>query len=71
MSKASIQTGYLCDFETSEFAQFKEGDQIPQQLLVGAARGIERNWSWTTSSAETDCENAIELLTEGGLRALL
>ncbi len=71
MSKASIQTGYLCDLEGSEFAQFKEGDEIPRALLVEAASGIEKNWSWTTSNADEDRQNAIELLVEGDTRALL
>lgn len=63
MSKATIETGYFCDLETPMFAQFKEGDNIPEGILREAARAAERNWSWTNTDPEKERIMAVELLS--------
>ncbi len=62
MSKATIETGYLCDLEAPEFAQYKQGDSIPEGVLREAARAAERNWAWTNTDPEEDRRMAVELL---------
>ena len=62
MSKATIETGYLCDLETPGFAEFKQGDDIPEGMLREAARAAERNWAWTNTDPEDDRRTAVELL---------
>ncbi|KAF9449147.1 4-aminobenzoate hydroxylase [Macrolepiota fuliginosa MF-IS2] len=62
MSKSSNETGYFCNLEASGFEGYMEGDDIPMNLLVGAAHAVERNWSWTTSDPEEDRQRAVTLL---------
>lgn len=69
MSKATIETGYLCHLETPMFAEFKEGDNIPEEVLRGAARAAGRNWAWTNTDPEEDRRIAVKLL--GAPRAML
>lgn len=62
MSKATFETGYLCNFEAPGFEAYKEGDDIPMNLLIEAFRSVEKNWTWTTTDPEGDRVRAVELL---------
>lgn len=69
MSKSSDETGYLCNYETPEYKEYKMGDSVPRHMLVETGRAMEKNWAWTTQYADEDVMRAVELL--GGPRAVL
>lgn len=64
MSRNSTEDGDLCSLETPEFDPYKEGDDIPMELLLKAAYGAEKNFSWTTTDPNEDRQRAIQLLLE-------
>ncbi|KAF9449145.1 4-aminobenzoate hydroxylase [Macrolepiota fuliginosa MF-IS2] len=64
MSKATTETGYICNLEASGFEGYKEHDDVPMDLLVKASRAMERNWAWTITSPEEDRGRALALLED-------
>ncbi len=69
MSKASVTQGDIYILEVPGLERFKEGDDIPNELLIDIFRQAEKNWAWTTSDPEEDRRSALVLGERG--RAML
>ncbi|KAG2004822.1 salicylate hydroxylase [Coprinopsis cinerea AmutBmut pab1-1] len=60
---ASRDQGKWCELDHPGLADFKEGDQVPNELLDKVFSDISEAWEWVwTSSAEDDRKKAVELL---------
>lgn len=54
LSKAAINQGNLFILHGPGFERFKEGDDVPRDMLVELFRTVERNWAWTTTDPDVD-----------------
>lgn len=54
MSKASIKQGYLDTLHAPGFEKYKEGDDVPRDLLDDLFSVVKRNWDWTATDPEKD-----------------
>lgn len=61
MAKASVTQGDIYVLEVPGYEQYKEGDNIPKELLVDLFRRAEGNWLWTTADPEDDRRSALSL----------
>ncbi|KAF5349921.1 hypothetical protein D9756_009180 [Leucocoprinus leucothites] len=64
MLKASVDQGHLYYFEGKEFDNYKEGDDVPWDLVLKTGVGIQDNWSWTPSDPRIERRKAEALLEE-------
>ncbi|KXN86474.1 Salicylate hydroxylase [Leucoagaricus sp. SymC.cos] len=64
MSKASIHQGHLYYFEGQEFDNYKEGDEVPWDLVYKTGLAIQENWDWTADDPKVERRRTEALFEE-------
>lgn len=64
MLKSSIDQGHLYYFAGEEFDDYKEGDEVPWDLVHKTGVGINENWTWTPNDPKIERRIAESLLEE-------